>query len=183
MTLLRLSTPLYEAFQILDKARQKRGALELDLPEKQILIDDKGNMTGVKQRERLDAHKMIEEFMVLANVAAAQALEKRRAPCVYRVHDQPSADKLDSARPFLESFDLSLPKGQSIPPGQLNKILHNANRTEYSHLISTVLLRCQSQAVYHPNNIGHYGLALKKYAHFTSPYSPLCGFAGPPRTD
>lgn len=164
-----LIKPLYKAFQILDKARQKRGALELDLPEKQILIDDKGNMTGVKQRERLDAHRMIEEFMVLANVAAALCLEKRKSPCVYRVHDRPSMEKLDSAREFLQSFDLSLPKGQVIRGGQINNILHKAKKLPYSHLISTVLLRCQSQAVYSAENIGHFGLALTRYAHFTSP--------------
>ena len=165
--------PLYSAFEILNKARQKRGALDLDLPEKQIIIDDKGNMTGVKVRERLDAHKLIEEFMILANVAAASALEDkkdpRRFPCVYRIHDQPSTDKLESVREFLESFDLSLPKGSVSEPKQLNSILTKASDLPYSHLISTVILRSQSQAIYHPQNIGHFGLALSKYAHFTSP--------------
>ena len=165
--------PLYEAYAILDKARQKRGALDLDLPEKQILINDKNEMTGVKIRDRLEAHKMIEEFMILANVAAASALEDKkdpkRFPCVYRIHDQPSADKLDSVREFLESFDLSLPKGQVTRPAQINGILKRAEKLPYSHLISTVLLRSQAQAVYHPCNIGHFGLALHKYAHFTSP--------------
>ena len=126
--------PLYEAYAILDQARQKRGALDLDLPEKQILIDEKGNMTGVKQRVRLDSHKLIEEFMILANVAAAKALEARKAPCVYRIHDRPSFEKLDSAREFLESFDLSLPKGQTIKPAQLNHLLNKAAKLPYSHL-------------------------------------------------
>lgn len=165
--------PLYEAFRILDEARQKRGALDLDLPEKQILINDKGEMTGVRKRARLDAHKLIEEFMILANVAAASALEDKndpkRFPCVYRIHDQPSADKLDSVREFIESFDLSLPKGQVTRPAQINHVLQKAAKLPYSHLISTVILRSQSQAVYHDENIGHFGLALQKYAHFTSP--------------
>src|SRR5690606_19691670 len=104
--------PLYEAYRVLEQARLKRGALELDLPEKQVIIDAKGNMTGVKLRTRVDAHKLIEEFMILANVAAAQSLEARKAPCVYRIHDRPSMEKLDSAREFVESFGLSLPKGQ-----------------------------------------------------------------------
>lgn len=111
--------------------------------------------------------------MILANVAAASALEDKkdpkRFPCVYRIHDQPSADKLDSVREFLESFDLSLPKGQVTRPAQINGILKRAEKLPYSHLISTVLLRSQAQAVYHPCNIGHFGLALHKYAHFTSP--------------
>ncbi len=166
---LSLINPLYEAFKILDEARQKRGALDLDLPERQIIIDDKGNMTGVQKRMRLDAHKMIEEFMVLANVAAARALEDKKAPCVYRIHDTPSLEKLNSAREFIESFGLSFPKGQVMQPKQINQILRKAAKLSYSHLISMVVLRTQSQAVYHPNNIGHFGLALNKYAHFTSP--------------
>jgi ribonuclease R len=161
--------PLYEAFKILDEARKKRGALELDLPEQQVMIDAKGNMTGVRQRVRVDAHKLIEEFMILANVAAATALENRKSPCVYRVHDRPSAEKLESVREFVESFGLSLPPGQVTKPGQINQLLLKAAEMPYSHLISTVILRTQAQAHYHPDNIGHFGLALKKYAHFTSP--------------
>lgn len=161
--------PLYAAYEVLDKARQKRGALDLDLPERQIMINDKGKMTGVQKRSRLDAHKMIEEFMILANVAAAQALEAKNAPCVYRIHDKPSSEKLDAAREFVEAFGLSLPKGQVARPGQINQLLEKASKLEYSQLISQVILRTQSQAVYHPENIGHFGLALRRYAHFTSP--------------
>ena len=161
--------PLYEAYEILDKARRQRGALDLDLPERKILIDENGNMTGVKNRERYDSHKLIEEFMILANVAAAAALEIRKAPCVYRVHDRPSKEKLDSAGEFLEAFGLSLPKGQSVKPAQLNLLLHKAKESPYSHLVSEVILRSQAQAIYDPENIGHFGLALQKYAHFTSP--------------
>lgn len=161
--------PLYDTYRILDAARRRRGALDLDLPERQIIIDDKGNMTGVKTRLRLDAHKLIEEFMILANVAAAQALENKHAPCVYRIHDTPSMEKLESAREFLESFNLSLPKGENIKPAKINHLLQKAAELPYSHLISQVILRTQSQAVYHTDNIGHFGLALAKYAHFTSP--------------
>lgn len=161
--------PLYAAYDILDKAREKRGALDLDLPERQIIIDEKGKMTGVKKRARLDAHKLIEEFMILANVAAAQALEAKKAPCVYRIHDRPSVEKLDEARDFVESFGLSLPKGSVTKPAQINHLLHQAAKLEYSQLISQVILRTQSQAVYSPHNIGHFGLALRRYAHFTSP--------------
>lgn len=161
--------PLYEAYRVLEEARIKRGALELDLPEKQVMIDPKGNMTGIRLRTRVDAHKLIEEFMILANVSAAQSLEAKKSPCVYRIHDRPSAEKLESAREFVESFGLSLPKGQVTKPGQINQILMKAKELPYSHLISTVILRTQAQAVYSPENIGHFGLALSKYAHFTSP--------------
>ncbi len=167
--------PLYKVYSILDKARRDRGALDLDLPERQILINDNGEMTGVTTRARLDAHKLIEEFMILANVAAASALEakirgnKGDYPCVYRIHDKPSYDKLESARDFIESFGLSLPKGSSIKPKQINHLLQAAAENSYSHLISQMILRTQSQAIYSTENLGHFGLALEKYAHFTSP--------------
>ncbi len=160
--------PLYDAYKVLLKARQRRGALDLDMPERQILIDDKGIMTGVKPRSRVDSHKLIEEFMVLANVAAATALEAKRAPCMYRVHDTPKSEKLDYSRDFLESFGLTLPPTVSQPK-QLNHLLTKAKEHEYSHLISEMILRTQSQAIYSPQNIGHFGLALERYAHFTSP--------------
>jgi len=170
---LPMITPLYEAYEVLDKARQKRGALDLDLPERQIVIDDDGQMTGVKIRDRLDSHKLIEEFMVLANVAAASALEDKRDPkqfpCIYRAHDKPAFDKLESAREFIEGFGLSLPKGQVTQPAQINQVLRKGAELPYSHLISQVILRTQSQAVYSTQNVGHFGLALTKYAHFTSP--------------
>lgn len=165
----KVINPLYEAYEILDKARRARGALDLDLPERKIIVDKNGNMTGVQNRARYDSHKLIEEFMILANVSAAQALESRKAPCVYRVHDRPTPEKLDAAREFLSAFDLSLPKGQSIKPGQINLLLTKAKESPYSHLVSQMLLRTQSQAIYHPENIGHFGLALERYAHFTSP--------------
>lgn len=161
--------PLYDAYAILNKARIQRGALELDLPERQILIDKNGVMTGVKNRARFDSHKLIEEFMILANVAAAQALELKKAPCVYRVHDRPSLAKLDAVREFVGAFGLSLPKGQVSKPSQINMILMKAKELPFSQLISQVILRSQSQAVYDPENIGHFGLALQRYAHFTSP--------------
>ncbi len=161
--------PLYEAYKLLDEARIKRGALDLDMPERQILIDKNGNMAGVKKRLRLDAHKLIEEFMILANVAAAKALEAKKSPCIYRIHDQPRAEKLDNVREFVQAFGLSLPKGHINKPIQINTILKKAAKSPYSHLISEIMLRTQSQAIYSPDNIGHFGLALTHYAHFTSP--------------
>ena len=151
------------------QAREKRGALDLDLPERQIVIDHNNRMTGVRQRVRLDSHKLIEEFMILANVAAAQALETRKAPCLYRVHDRPDPKKLDSAAEFLATFGLTLPKGQAVAPAAINLILHKAIGLPYAHLVSETILRSQAQAHYHPENVGHFGLALQRYAHFTSP--------------
>ncbi len=165
----RVITPLYQAYAVLWKAREERGALDLDLPERKIVINEKNEMVGVKLRERLDSHKLIEEFMILANVAAAQALEARKTPCVYRVHERPSPEKLDAVRDFIEGFGLSLPKGQVLRPAQINQLLHQAAKLPFSHVVSQVVLRCQAQAHYHPENVGHFGLALQRYAHFTSP--------------
>jgi len=161
--------PMLDAFRVLDKAREKRGALDINMPERRIVINDKGRMTGVTLRERYDSHKLIEEFMILANVAAAEALEAKRASCIYRVHDQPASERLDSARAFLDGFGLVLAKGNVPKPKVLNSLLHKVKGEDYAHLINEVILRAQSQAVYSPDNTGHYGLALTKYAHFTSP--------------
>ncbi len=162
--------PLYAAYEILDGARQKRGALDLDLPERKIIINDKGEMAGVTRRIRLDSHKLIEEFMVLANVAAAKALEDKNAPCVYRIHDKPAEDRLQSVREFVEGFGLNFPAGQVVKPAALNGLLKQAKEKDgLSHVISEVVLRSQSQALYSPENHGHFGLALTHYAHFTSP--------------
>jgi ribonuclease R len=161
--------PLYEAYAILLKNREKRNALELDLPERQILVNDEGHMYDVKIKERLDSHKLIEECMILANVAAARALEDKKAPCVYRVHEKPDAAKFDSLRSFLEAFDLTFPKGTLIRSEHVNKLLMQASAKPYTHLIHEVILRTQSQAHYTIQNKGHFGLALEKYAHFTSP--------------
>lgn len=161
--------PMHAAFSVLEEARRKRGALDIDMPERKILIDERGTMTGVALRERYDSHKLIEEFMILANVAAAEALEAKSAPCIYRVHDQPGSEKLDSARMFLEGFGLNLAKGNVPRPGVLNSLLDKVKGEDYAHLVNEVILRAQSQAVYSADNAGHYGLALPKYAHFTSP--------------
>jgi ribonuclease R len=161
--------PMREAFKMLEKARSKRGALDIDMPERQIMIDDTGTMTGVQLRARFDAHKMIEEFMILANVAAAEALEAKSAPCIYRIHDQPDSERIDNASNFLEGFGINLAKGNVPKPIVLNSILKKVEGEDHAHLVNEVVLRSQSQAVYSPDNVGHYGLALSKYAHFTSP--------------
>ncbi len=161
--------PLYDAFKLLQKARLARGTLELEMPERKIVVDDNGAMSGVAIRERFDSHKLIEEFMVLANVAAAVALQKKKAPCVYRVHDRPSFEKIQNLRTYLDTFGVSVPKGNVDEPEQLAQILRQAKGKPFAQLISESMLRSQMQAHYSTDNIGHFGLALNHYAHFTSP--------------
>jgi len=161
--------PLYKAYSILKHARQKRGALELDLPERKAIINDKGQITAIVPRQRLDSHQLIEEFMILANVAAAEALERKNAPCIYRIHEQPSQERLEAARMFLKDMGYSLIKSDEIHPRNINQLLKLSSERGDADLVHTMLLRTQSQAIYHADNIGHFGLALEKYAHFTSP--------------
>ncbi|MBT7146844.1 MAG: ribonuclease R, partial [Rhodospirillales bacterium] len=167
---------LYGAYAVLDAARQKRGALALDLPERQIIMDDDGNVESIAVRERLDSHKLIEEFMITANVAAAEALDKRQQPCMYRIHDQPSMEKMEALRDFLDGVGIRFPKGQVVRADNFNSILAKVAGTPQADLVNTVVLRSQAQAAYHPENIGHFGLNLRHYCHFTSPirrYSDL----------
>ncbi|TCS62505.1 ribonuclease R [Varunaivibrio sulfuroxidans] len=168
--------PLYGAYRALWTAREKRGVLDLDLPERKVVLDDAGNVARIENRVRLDSHKLIEEFMILANVAAAQTLEKSGLPCMYRIHDEPSREKLDALRQFLDGVNIPLAKGQVIRSTQFNAILERARDTPYAQMVNDVVLRSQAQAEYSPDNIGHFGLALARYSHFTSPirrYSDL----------
>ncbi len=168
--------PLYGAYKALSRARNKRGALELDLPERQIIMAEDGTISSITVRERYDSHRLIEEFMIAANVAAAETLEKFHQPCMYRIHDQPSAEKMQALREFLDSLSMKLPKGQVIRAQQFNSILARAVGTPNQEIVNTIILRSQSQAEYSPDNIGHFGLNLHKYSHFTSPirrYSDL----------
>jgi ribonuclease R len=160
---------LYAAFHALLEARTARGTLDLDLPERKVALDDDGCVAAVLARPRLDSHRLIEEFMVLANVSAAEELERLRQPCMYRVHAPPSDEKLESLRGFLHGFGVSLPLGGPIEPRALDDVLHRVAGTEHAALVNEMMLRSQSQAAYSPDNIGHFGLALARYAHFTSP--------------
>jgi ribonuclease R len=162
-------TPLYGAWAALFKARQARGVLELDLPERKVVLDEAGKIKCIEERERFDSHRLVEDFMIAANVCAAESLEQLRQPCMYRVHDLPSAEKLDGLREFLGSLDLRLSKGQVLKPEHFNRILEAVADSPNAHLVNEVILRSQAQAVYQPENIGHFGLALARYAHFTSP--------------
>ncbi|NYZ11406.1 ribonuclease R [Azospirillum sp. RWY-5-1] len=161
--------PLYGAFRSLWQARQRRGTLDLDIPERKIRLDEAGRVAEIAPRQRLDSHKLIEEFMIAANVAAAETLEAKGAPCLYRVHDQPSMDKMEALRDFLHGLGYPLPKGQALKPDQFTRILTMAEGRPESALVSEIILRSQAQAAYAPDNIGHFGLALARYAHFTSP--------------
>ncbi len=161
--------PLYGAYRALLHARTHRGTLELDLPERKIVLDNEGQVSGIQVRERLDSHRLIEEFMILANVAAATELEQKRTPCLYRVHDRPSDIKLDGLRDFLATLEVGLVPAKQMHPRFLTTILKNFADTTHSEIVNDVILRSQAQAVYSPKNIGHFGLALAKYAHFTSP--------------
>jgi ribonuclease R len=168
--------PLYGAYRVLAEARRKRGTLEIDLPERQIVIGQDGKVARIAPRARLDSHKLIEEFMILANVAAAEALEGRRQPCMYRVHDAPDPERVQALREFLETLGFSLAKGQVLKPAQFNHILEKSAGTPHARMIHELVLRSQAQAQYSPDNLGHFGLALRRYAHFTSPirrYSDL----------
>ncbi|MDR3514578.1 MAG: ribonuclease R [Azospirillaceae bacterium] len=161
--------PLYRAFATLAAARRRRGTLDLDLPERQVRLTPDGSVGAIEPRPRFDSHRLVEEFMICANVAAATALEQRQRPCVYRVHAEPEAGKLETLRDFLGSLGYSMPKGQVLRASNLNQILDKAAKTPESRLVSEVILRSQAQAVYQTDNIGHFGLALARYAHFTSP--------------
>ena len=168
--------PIYAAYAALVKARAQRQPLELDLPERQIILNDDGKVTSVQFKDRLDAHRLIEEFMVLANVAAAETLIAKKSPLLFRVHDEPNPDKLDALRDVAQASGLVLAKGQVLKTAHLNRLLVAARETEQSELINMATLRSMTQAYYSPDNLGHFGLALRSYAHFTSPirrYSDL----------
>ncbi|MEO1703884.1 MAG: ribonuclease R, partial [Pseudomonadota bacterium] len=161
--------PLYAAYGALVKAREARQPLDLDLPERHIVLSDKGKVTSVAFKERLDAHRLIEEFMVLANVAAAKVLTDKRMPLLFRVHEEPSPDKLEALRETASSVGLPLAKGQVLQTKQLNRLLQSAHGTDFAEMINISTLRSMTQAYYAPQNYGHFGLALSHYAHFTSP--------------
>ncbi len=160
---------LYGAFRALLGAREQRGTLDLDIPERKVVLDTQGKVASIAPRPRLDSHRLIEEFMVAANVCAAEELEKLRQPCMYRVHDRPSDAKLEGLRQFLQSLDISLPPGDRLHPHDFAHVLEKVKGKPEERLVNETVLRSQSQAAYSPDNLGHFGLALPRYAHFTSP--------------
>ncbi|WP_244484643.1 ribonuclease R [Rhizobium sp. Root149] len=161
--------PLWHAYAIMKRGRDRRQPLELDMPERKILLKPDGTVDKVVIPERLDAHKLIEEMMIQANVAAAETLEKQRQPLIYRVHDAPSLAKQEVLREFLATLGIPMAKGGQVRANSFNGILAKAEDTPHQVMVNEMVLRSQSQAVYSPDNLGHFGLNLMKYAHFTSP--------------
>jgi ribonuclease R len=161
--------PLWACWQAMYAAREKRGPLDLDLPERRVVLDEKGRILSVAPRERLDAHKLIEDYMIAANVAAAKALEARKAPVMYRDHEPPSREKLVALKDYLKTFEVEFALGQVVRPSTFNRIIERVGEAEFKPQIMEQILRTQTQAYYGPENHGHFGLALGSYAHFTSP--------------
>lgn len=160
---------LWACYTIMVKAREARSPLNLDLPERRIRIDDAGKVTGIGFKDRLESMRLIEELMVMANVAAAEALEKHHTPQIYRVHDVPSQEKLHAFADYLHTLGIPFAKGQVIKPAAFNQILERVKGGPHEQVMNDVVLRSQAQAVYSAANVGHFGLNLAKYAHFTSP--------------
>jgi len=161
--------PLWACWALLRKAREKRDPLALDLPERRVVLDEWGKIVSVAVRERLDAHMLIEDYMIAANVAAAKALEAKKAPVMYRDHEPPSRDKLVALKDYLATFDIDFALGQVIKPSTFNRLIERVGEAEEKPQIMEQILRSQTQAYYSPQNMGHFGLALGSYAHFTSP--------------
>ena len=168
-SLLAILRPLWACWCALAKARDARAPLELDLPERRVVLDEKGRIMSVAPRERLDAHRLIEDYMIAANVAAAKALEAKKAPVMYRVHEPPAREKLVALKDYLDTFDMSFALGQVVRPKTFNHILERVGDADFRPQIMEQVLRTQTQAYYAPDNHGHFGLALGSYAHFTSP--------------
>lgn len=168
--------PLWACWRLLDKARTRREPLDLELPERRIELDAEGRITSIAVRERLDAHRVVEEYMIAANVAAAKALEAKKAPVMYRDHEPPSREKLVALRDYLKTFGIDFALGQVISPATFNRVIARVGEAEYRPQVMEQVLRSQTQAYYAPQNTGHFGLSLGSYAHFTSPirrYSDL----------
>ena len=165
----KILEPLYAAYRRMTRARDERGPLDLDIPERKILLKSDGTVDRVIMPQRLEAHRLIEEFMILANVAAAETCERGRVALIYRVHDEPAPEKLNALREFLATLDISLPKGGALRPDGFNRILQRVKGRDVERLVNEVVLRTQAQAEYSSENFGHFGLNLRRYAHFTSP--------------
>jgi ribonuclease R len=161
--------PLWACWALLAKARAAREPLDLDLPERRVMLDETGRIESIAVRERLDAHRLIEDFMIAANVAAAKALEAKKAPCMYRDHEPPAREKLMALKEYLETFEISFALGQVIKPATFNRLLKLVSDADHKEEVMQQVLRSQTQAYYAPSNTGHFGLSLGSYAHFTSP--------------
>ena len=160
---------LYGAYDSLRRARERRAPLDLDLPERRIRLGADGEVVAIETPPRLNSHRLIEEYMIVANVCAAESLERARVPFVYRVHDRPAPEKVEALRDFLATLNYRLAKGQVLRSRHFNGILERAASTPHAHVVNEIVLRTQGQAMYSVDNVGHFGLSLRRYAHFTSP--------------
>ena len=160
---------LFGAWHDLFAIREKRGTLNLNVPEKRVMLNEAGQPAHVEVRTQKQAHRLIEEFMILANICAAEELEARGQPCVYRTHDRPDMEKIEGLRELAEALSIPFAKGQVITPNRFNQLLERVKDTPEEQMVNDAVLRCQSRAVYDCENKGHYGLSLTRYAHFTSP--------------
>jgi ribonuclease R len=165
----RVLTPLFAAYAVLKQGRDARSPLEIESAERRIHFGAEGQIAAIEPRASLPAHKLIEEFMIQANVAAAETLEQRRTPLIYRVHDTPSDEKILSLVDFLDTLGIAWSKGQAPTTARFNQLLAATRGGPHAEIVNEVVLRSQSQAIYDTDNIGHFGLNLDRYAHFTSP--------------
>jgi ribonuclease R len=160
---------LYSAYKALMSARQKRGAIDFDSVETQMIFDANGKIERIERVQRNEAHRLIEECMLAANVSASDFLERNEQPTLYRVHEGPTPEKLEALRGMLKDFGLSLSGGEKPTAKDYAELLKRVKDKPYAGLLQTVMLRSLHQAVYTPENVGHFGLAYDAYAHFTSP--------------
>ncbi|WP_025814236.1 RNB domain-containing ribonuclease, partial [Komagataeibacter kakiaceti] len=164
-----LLNSLFGAWACLSRARARRGTLDLELPERLVHLDERGQIAAIRPRVRLDSHRLVEEFMIAANVAAAHYLEGRHIPCLYRIHAPPAPERLENLRRALDMMGLSLPATGALHATDLDRVLRQVSNTDQAGLVNELILRAQNQAEYSPEPVGHFGLSLPAYAHFTSP--------------
>ncbi|MDR3514045.1 MAG: ribonuclease R [Caulobacteraceae bacterium] len=161
--------PLWAAYATMKAGRDRRSPLEIESAERRIVISPEGEVVSITPRQVLEAHKLIEEMMVQANVCAAETLEQRRTPLIYRVHDTPSMEKIQAFADFLGTLGVPWNKGEAPRTDRFNRLLAQMREGPHAEIVNEVVLRTQMQAHYSPDNIGHFGLNLERYAHFTSP--------------
>jgi ribonuclease R len=165
----RILRPLWAAYAVLRQGRGKRSPVEIESSERRIVMSPEGEVVSIEPRKSLAAHKLIEECMIQANVCAAETLEQRKTPLIYRIHDAPSPEKVQALIDFLGTIGIGWTKGQAATTERFNALLEQTREGPHGDIVNEVVLRTQMQAVYSPDNIGHFGLNLDRYAHFTSP--------------
>jgi ribonuclease R len=160
---------LNDVFRALLEQRRRRGAIDFDIPEAYVELGEDRRIESISTYERNDAHRMIEECMIAANVSAARFLRRHEIPTLYRVHDAPAADRLEELKRFLATFGVPFPKAKDLRPRHFARVLERVKDRPHGTLVETLLLRSMARAAYQPDDLGHFGLALAHYVHFTSP--------------